>query len=69
MWGRLTQVDSARALLPLAIEQKVSFVPGDIYYGDQADARTLRLSFATPSPEQIHEGIARIGRALSQLSV
>jgi DNA-binding transcriptional MocR family regulator len=27
------------------------------------------LSFATPSPEQIHEGIARIGRALSQLSV
>jgi 2-aminoadipate transaminase len=67
MWGRLTQAESARALMPLAIEQKVTFVPGDIYYGDRADARTLRLSFATPSPEQIHEGIARIGRALSQL--
>lgn len=68
MWGRLTQATSARALLPLAIEQKVTFVPGDIYYGDQPDPRTLRLSFATPSPQQIHEGIARIGQALSQLS-
>jgi 2-aminoadipate transaminase len=67
MWGRLERELSTRALLPLAIEEKVTFVPGDIYYADQADMRTLRLSFSTPSPAQIREGVARIGRALSRL--
>lgn len=67
MWGRLERDLSTRALLPFAIEEKVTFVPGDIYYADQADMRTLRLSFSTPSPTQIREGIARIGRALARL--
>ena len=43
-------------------------MPGDIYYADQADARSLRLSFATPSAQQIEEGVARIGRAVSALA-
>lgn len=67
MWGRLERDLSTRALLPFAIEEKVTFVPGDIYYADQADMRTLRLSFSTPNPAQIREGVARIGRALSRL--
>jgi DNA-binding transcriptional MocR family regulator len=67
MWGRLEGDLSTRALLPFAIEEKVTFVPGDIYYADQADLRTLRLSFSTPNPAQIREGIARIGRALARL--
>jgi DNA-binding transcriptional MocR family regulator len=67
MWGRLEGDLSTRALLPFAIEEKVTFVPGDIYYADQADLRTLRLSFSTPNPVQIREGIARIGRALARL--
>jgi DNA-binding transcriptional MocR family regulator len=68
MWGRLQAGADARDLLPYAIEEKVTFVPGDIYYADQADARTLRLSFATPSAQQIEEGVARIGRAVSALA-
>ena len=68
MWGRLQAGADARDLLPHAIEEKVTFVPGDIYYADQADARTLRLSFATPSAQQIEEGVARIGRAVSALA-
>jgi DNA-binding transcriptional MocR family regulator len=67
MWGRLEGDFSTRDLLPLALEEKVTFVPGDIYYGDQADFRTLRLAFATPSPAQIEEGVARIGRAVAKL--
>jgi 2-aminoadipate transaminase len=64
MWGRLAAGGNARDLLPRAIEQRVTFVPGDIYYADRPDLATLRLSFSTPNPEQIREGVARIGRAL-----
>jgi len=67
MWGRLRDGTSTRRLLPHAIEEKVTFVPGDIYYADRADAATLRLSFSTPSPEQIREGVARLGRAISRM--
>ena len=68
MWGRLEADFSTRDLLPLALEEKVTFVPGDIYYGDKPDFRTLRLAFATPSPAQIAEGVARIGRAVAKLA-
>lgn len=68
MWGRLTRAGSARDLLKAAIEEKVTFVPGDIYYADQPDAATLRLSFSTPSPQQIEEGVARLGRAAARLA-
>jgi 2-aminoadipate transaminase len=67
MWGRLRDGTSTRDLLPHAIEEKVTFVPGDIYYADRADAATMRLSFSTPSPEQVREGVARLGRAIARL--
>jgi 2-aminoadipate transaminase len=67
MWGRLERDASTRTLLPLAIEERVTFVPGDIYYADRPDMRTMRLSFSTPSPAQIREGVARIGRALDRM--
>lgn len=67
MWGRLRAGTSTRDLLPHAIAQKVTFVPGDIYHADRADFATMRLSFSTPKPAAIREGIARIGRALAVL--
>jgi DNA-binding transcriptional MocR family regulator len=67
MWGRLEDGLGARDLLPHAIAEKVTFVPGDIYYADQSDPSTLRLSFSTPSPGQIGEGVARLGRAVARL--
>lgn len=67
MWGRIRSGASARDLLKLAIEEKVTFVAGDIYYADRADPATLRLSFSTPSPEQIGDGVARIAQALHRL--
>lgn len=67
MWGRLRDGASTRALLPFAIERKATFVPGDIYYADRADPSSMRLSFATPSPAQIREGVARIGAAIGRM--
>jgi 2-aminoadipate transaminase len=67
MWGRIRSGASARDLLKLAIEEKVTFVAGDIYYADRVDSATLRLSFSTPTPEQIRDGVARIAQALHRL--
>lgn len=66
-WGRLRRPASARDLLPLAIEEKVTFVPGDIYFADHPDPKALRLSFSTPTPDQIREAVARLGRAVRRL--
>lgn len=66
MWGRLRGAVNARALLEKAIANKVTFVPGDIYFAEHNDPQALRLSFSTPTPQQIREGIARMGRALDQ---
>ena len=67
MWGRIRNGASARDLLKHAIDEKVTFVAGDIYYAYQTDPATLRLSFSTPTPDQIRTGIARISQALDRL--
>ena len=66
-WGRLAGGRQARELLALAIDEKVTFVPGDIYFAEQADPATLRLSFSQPAVDGIREGVARLGRALDRL--
>jgi DNA-binding transcriptional MocR family regulator len=67
MWGRLAGEGDARTLLKHAIANKVTFVPGDIYFADRSDPLALRLSFSTPTPVQIREGIRRIGHAMTRL--
>jgi len=64
LWVRLPEGMSAIDLLPEAVERNVAFVPGAAFYADEADARTLRLSFVTASPEQISTGIAALAAAV-----
>lgn len=66
-WARLRDGLTARDLLARAIEHKVTFVPGDIYYAERNDPAALRLSFSMPTPARIDEGIARLGRAIASL--
>ena len=47
-----------------AIEHGVAFVPGAPFYAADADAATLRLSFATADVGKILEGVGRLVRAL-----
>lgn len=65
-WVRLTgDIDSVR-LLPYAIEHEVVYVPGKAFYADpaRADAKAMRLSFATMNEAQIRQGIVRLRTAL-----
>ncbi len=66
LWARLPQGMSAVDLLPFAVDQGVAFVPGAPFYADHGDERTLRLSFVTPSVEEIHRGVATLRVALTR---
>ena len=67
LWVRLPEGMSAIELLPKAVERNVAFVPGWAFYADQADARTLRLSFVTSSVAQINTGIAALAAAIREM--
>ncbi len=67
LWAKWTDenIDSA-ALMKFAIPEKMIFVPGEFFYASEPDKRTIRLSFATPTPTQIDEGIRRLAVALEK---
>ena len=65
-WIRLPEGLDAMALLPQAVDAGIAFVPGAAFYAHQPDARTLRLSFVTLTPELIAEGVAKLGRVLHE---
>jgi 2-aminoadipate transaminase len=62
--GRVGKVTDASEFAKRAIEQGVAFVPGAPFYAADADAATLRLSFATAAVGKILEGVGRLGRAI-----
>jgi len=63
LWARLPNGMNAVDFLPHAVAQGVAFVPGAPFYADHGDPRTLRLSFVTPSVEEIHRGVAALAAA------
>jgi DNA-binding transcriptional MocR family regulator len=63
VWARLPAGWDAARLLRRALEHDVAFVPGFPFYAQDADPRTLRLSFTTHVPAEITEGLARLSRA------
>ena len=66
LWARLPVGMNAVDLLPLAVEKGVAFVPGAPFFADHGDERTLRLSFVTPSVEDIHRGVAALAQAVTR---
>ncbi len=64
LWARLPAGMNAVDLLPYAVDKGVAFVPGAPFYAGNADARSMRLSFVTPSVEEIHRGVAALAEAI-----
>ena len=64
LWARLPRGMNAVDLLPLAVEHGVAFVPGAPFYAGDSDPRTLRLSFVTPSIDELHQGVAALASAI-----
>src|SRR5213593_2852294 len=67
-WVRLPQTVSARALLDVALEEGVAFVPGDAFAIDADHRSALRFSISSPTPDRIDEGVRRLRRAFDRLA-
>ncbi len=66
-WVSLPEGVDAMALLPLAVERGMAFVPGEPFFaGGAVRKNTLRLSFVTVDPERIGQGVALLAEALKQ---
>ena len=64
LWARLPQGMKAVDLLPFAVDHGVAFVPGAPFYAGEGDDRSMRLSFVTPSVEEIHRGVTALAQGL-----
>jgi 2-aminoadipate transaminase len=66
LWARLPRGMNAVDLLPRAVDKGVAFVPGAPFYAGPGDDRSMRLSFVTPSVEEIQRGVATLARAIAE---
>src|SRR5258708_4763259 len=66
LWVRLSERVDTTDLLKTATQHKVAFVPGEPFWVGQPVRNTLRLNFSNATEEKIEEGIARLGRIISE---
>jgi 2-aminoadipate transaminase len=62
VWATLPEGIDAAKMLDAALKENVGYVPGAPFFAEAPKANTLRLSFATVTPEKMREGIARLGK-------
>ena len=67
IWVTVPEGMDTWPLLHEAVEQKVVFVPGAAFYDDGSGQNTMRLNFSNAAPEQIEEGIRRLGAAIARV--
>jgi 2-aminoadipate transaminase len=66
LWGILPEELDAAKVLKLAVQRKVAFVPGDSFHSNGGGKNTMRLNFSYSNPENIREGITRLGAVLKE---
>jgi 2-aminoadipate transaminase len=64
LWGTLPESLNAADVLQAAVEKKVAFVPGAPFFPLGGGHNTMRINFSNATPDQILEGISRLGRVL-----
>jgi 2-aminoadipate transaminase len=64
LWARLPDGYDTTALLPEVVRHDVAYVPGAPFHAGEPDRATLRLCFVTQTPDEIAEGLRRLGEGL-----
>ncbi|MEK5256236.1 PLP-dependent aminotransferase family protein [Paenibacillus sp. FSL F4-0125] len=64
LWLTLSQEINTKELLPLAVENGVAFVPGEVFYSSQPLKNKMRLNFTHTPPELIPVAVQRLEKAL-----
>lgn len=68
IWLQLPKNLDSEKLLPLAWEEGLDFAPGNNFFPDEMNSTGwLRLNFVAKAPDQINEGIKRLGKAIKRL--
>lgn len=65
--GKYSGIDTEE-LFPLALRHGVAYIPGPAFTDSGSQRHSLRLCFATSSPERIREGVERLGTALDEFA-
>ncbi|GAA0516736.1 2-aminoadipate transaminase [Halorubrum aquaticum] len=60
VWLEFPEGIDAEEMLPDAIDEGVTYLPGSFFYADEGGTRNARLSFSHVSPAGIDEGIAAL---------
>jgi len=66
LWASLPEGIDAERMLPLAVRHGVIYVAGSAFFVDGTGANLMRLTFATPPPERIVEGVKRLAAAVQE---
>ncbi|MGE5140797.1 MAG: PLP-dependent aminotransferase family protein [Rudaea sp.] len=67
LWGIIPPEMDAKFVLQRAVEEKVAFVPGEPFFPCGGGKNTMRLNFSNARPEQIREGVLRLGHVLAEM--
>jgi 2-aminoadipate transaminase len=66
VWCTLPKGMSASRLFKKAVQAKVAYVTGNVFHANGGGDETLRLNFTNSTPDQIEEGIRRLGKVFSE---
>ncbi|MFI9175541.1 PLP-dependent aminotransferase family protein [Streptomyces lincolnensis] len=66
LWARLPSSYDTTALLRQVVRRDVAYVPGAPFFAGEPDRSTMRLCFVTQTPEEIGEGLRRLGEGLAE---
>lgn len=70
LWVEMpTAGPTATDLYLAAINYNVAFAIGSVFSASNSFSHAMRLNFATPSPDEIEEGMRRLGKAWKELLV
>lgn len=60
IWGSLPERIDMVKMLPEAVERKVAYIQGSVFYADGSGTNYVRLNYSYANLSQIEEGIARL---------
>jgi len=66
LWIKLPEGKSANDLLPMAMENKVAYVPGMYFFSEVPDDTTMRINFCNATEENIIEGVRRLAKVFGE---
>jgi len=67
VWCELPERIDATELLETALDRKIAYVPGTLFYASDSGKNTLRLSFSLASAQEIDEGLKRLGNLFAEV--